>query len=77
MHSSATGSTTRATKPASDGAPECGHGPDNVCAGLRSASHLWWLYWLALVPSVLGLAMGTAGLFGLPFHPDFLIQPLT
>ena len=44
---------------------------------ITALTHIWWLYWLALVPSVFGLAIGLAGLFGLPFHPDFLIRPLT
>jgi hypothetical protein len=44
---------------------------------VTALTHQWWLYWLAAVPSVFGLMMGLAGLLGLPFHPDFLIQPLT
>jgi hypothetical protein len=44
---------------------------------ITALTHLWWLYWLALIPSVFGLVIGLAGLFGLPFHPDFLIHPLT
>jgi hypothetical protein len=44
---------------------------------ITALTHLWWLYWLAMIPSVFGLAIGLAGLFGLPFHPDFLIRPLT
>jgi hypothetical protein len=44
---------------------------------ITALTHIWWLYWLSLVPSVFGLAIGLAGLFGLPFHPDFLIHPLT
>ena len=44
---------------------------------VTALTHLWWLFWLAMLPSVLGLVMGTAGLLGLPFHPDFLIRPLT
>jgi hypothetical protein len=44
---------------------------------ITALTHLWWLYWLAMIPSVFGLAIGLAGLFGLPFHPDFLIHPLT
>ena len=44
---------------------------------ITALTHIWWLYWLALVPSVFGLAIGLAGLFALPFHPDFLIRPLT
>ncbi len=43
---------------------------------ITALTHLWWLYWLALVPSVFGLVIGCAGLFGLPFHPAFLIDPL-
>jgi hypothetical protein len=44
---------------------------------VTALTHLWWLFWLALVPSAFGLAMGLAGLLGWKFHPDFLIQPLT
>jgi hypothetical protein len=44
---------------------------------ITALTHVWWLYWLALVPSVFGVMIGLAGLLGLPFHPDFLIKPLT
>jgi hypothetical protein len=44
---------------------------------ITALTHFWWLYWVAMIPSVFGLAIGLAGLFGLPFHPDFLIHPLT
>jgi hypothetical protein len=44
---------------------------------VTALTHLWWLFWLATIPGVFGIVMGTAGLFGLAFHPDFLIQPLT
>ncbi len=44
---------------------------------ITALTHIWWLFWLALIPSTFGLAIGLAGLFGLPFHPDFLIHPLT
>ena len=44
---------------------------------VTALTHQWWLFWLACFPSVFGLVMGVAGLFALPFHPDFLIQPLT
>ena len=44
---------------------------------VTALTHQWWLYWLACLPSVFCLVMGLAGLLGLPFHPDFLIQPLT
>jgi len=44
---------------------------------VTALTHLWWLFWLALVPSFFGVAMGLSGLFAWKFHPDFLIQPLT
>lgn len=44
---------------------------------ITALTHIWWLFWLALIPSVFGLMIGGAGLLGLPFHPDFLITPLT
>ncbi|MEP7303373.1 MAG: DUF4337 domain-containing protein [Caldimonas sp.] len=44
---------------------------------VTALTHLWWLFWLAMIPSVFGITMGAAGLLGLPFHPDFLILPLT
>ena len=31
-----------------------------------------WLYAAALVPTAIGVFYGAAGLFGLPFHPDWL-----
>ena len=31
-----------------------------------------WLYGVALVPTAVGVFYGTAGLFGLPFHPSWL-----
>lgn len=44
---------------------------------ITALTHIWWLFWLAMIPSVFGFVIGGAGLLGLPFHPDFLIQPLT
>jgi len=44
---------------------------------ITALTHAWWLFWLAMIPSVFGLMIGLAGLLGLPFHPDFLITPLT
>ena len=44
---------------------------------ITALTHVWWLFWLALIPSVFGMLIGGAGLLGLPFHPDFLIKPLT
>jgi len=36
-----------------------------------------WLYWLALVPTIGGVAMGLAGLLGWPLHPDMLARLLS
>ena len=36
-----------------------------------------WLYFLALVPTGLGVLMGLAGLFGWQIHPDAIVQLLT
>jgi len=36
-----------------------------------------WLFWLAMLPTALGVLMGVAGLFGLPIHPDGLIRLLS
>lgn len=44
---------------------------------ITALTHVWWLFWLAMIPSVFGMLIGGAGLLGLPFHPDFLIRPLT
>lgn len=44
---------------------------------ITALTHVWWLFWLSMLPSVFGVAIGLAGLLGLPFHPDFLITPLT
>lgn len=44
---------------------------------ITALTHVWWLFWLSMIPSVFGIAIGMAGLLGLPFHPDFLIKPLT
>ena len=44
---------------------------------ITALTHVWWLFWLSMIPSAFGIAIGLAGLLGLPFHPDFLIKPLT
>jgi Domain of unknown function (DUF4337) len=44
---------------------------------ITALTHVWWLFWLSMLPSAFGIAIGMAGLLGLPFHPDFLIRPLT
>jgi Domain of unknown function (DUF4337) len=44
---------------------------------VTALTHLWWLYWLALVPTGFGVAMGLAGLLGWGIHPDALIRLLS
>ena len=44
---------------------------------VTALTQLWALYWVALVPTVLGMVMGTAGLLGLPIHPNAIIQLLS
>ena len=36
-----------------------------------------WLYWAALVPTIFGAIMGSAGLFNLNIHPDALTKLLS
>jgi len=36
-----------------------------------------WLYWIALVPTCLGVLMGVAGLFSLKIHPDAITNLLS
>ena len=35
-----------------------------------------WLYWMAMVPTVFGVAIGVAGFAGLNWHPESFIQLL-
>ena len=44
---------------------------------VTALTQLWALYWVALVPTLLGVAMGTAGLLGLAIHPSAIIQLLS
>ena len=44
---------------------------------LTSLTRQRWLYMAALVPTALGVFYGAAGLFGLPFHPDWLTSLLS
>jgi hypothetical protein len=44
---------------------------------LTALTHKPWLYWLALVPTVFGVAMGLAGLMGWHLHPTTLVQMLS
>lgn len=38
---------------------------------------LWPLYWASLVPTLLGVLMGVAGLAELPIHPQLLVKLLS
>ena len=44
---------------------------------VTALTQLWALYWVALVPTLLGIVMGTAGLLGLAIHPNAIIQLLS
>ena len=44
---------------------------------VTALTHLWWLYFLALVPTVFGVVIGVAGLTGWSIHPTVLIQLLS
>jgi hypothetical protein len=44
---------------------------------LTALTHKRWLYWAALVPTVLGALMGLAGLFGWHLHSDILARLLS
>jgi hypothetical protein len=44
---------------------------------VTALTHLWWLYFLALVPTTFGVLMGLAGLTGWGIHPDALIRLLS
>jgi hypothetical protein len=44
---------------------------------VTSLTHRWGLYWFAMLSAIFGATMGLAGFFGLPLHPDFLIEWLT
>jgi len=44
---------------------------------VTALTHKQWLYWLALLPTVAGVAMGLAGLTGWHLHPDALIRMLS
>jgi hypothetical protein len=44
---------------------------------VTALTDVWWLYWLACVPSGLGVLMGLAGLFGWALHPDAVTQLLS
>ena len=44
---------------------------------VTALTHLWWLYFAALVPTAFGVLMGLAGLLGWGIHPSALIQLLS
>jgi hypothetical protein len=44
---------------------------------VTALTHLWWLYFVALVPTGFGVLMGLSGLAGWGIHPDALIRLLS
>jgi hypothetical protein len=44
---------------------------------LTSLTHKRWLFWIAMVPTALGVLMGLAGLLGWHIHPDSISQLLS
>ncbi len=44
---------------------------------ITSLSQKRWLFGVAMLPTIFGVVMGLAGLFGWNLHPDLLIKPLT
>ncbi len=44
---------------------------------VTALTHLWWLYFLSLVPTGFGVLMGLSGLAGWGIHPTALIQLLS
>ena len=44
---------------------------------VTALTHLWWLYFVSLVPTTFGVLMGLAGLAGWGIHPVALIQLLS
>ena len=44
---------------------------------LTALTHKRWLYWVALVPTALGVLMGLAGLLGWRIHPDAIARLLS
>ena len=44
---------------------------------LTSLTHKRWLFWIAMVPTALGVLMGLAGLLGWHVHPDSISRLLS
>lgn len=44
---------------------------------LTALTHKKWLYWIALIPTLLGVVMGSAGLFSWKLHSEFFAHLLS
>ena len=44
---------------------------------LTALTHKRWLFWIAVIPSALGVLMGLAGLLGWRIHPDAITRLLS
>ena len=44
---------------------------------VTALTRLWALFWASLIPTVLGILMGAAGLAALQIHPDALMRLLS
>jgi hypothetical protein len=44
---------------------------------LTALTHKKWLYWIALAPTIFGVIMGSAGLFGWHLHSEFFARLLS
>lgn len=44
---------------------------------ITALTELWWLFFLALVPTFFGVLMGLSGLLGWSIHPDGLVKLLS
>jgi hypothetical protein len=44
---------------------------------VTALTQLWPLFWASLVPTLLGVMMGFAGLASLPIHPNALMRLLS
>ncbi len=44
---------------------------------ITSLTQLWWLFAVSMLPSLIGVVMGLAGLLGWALHPGFIIRLLS
>ena len=44
---------------------------------VTALTNVWFLYWVSMVPTALGVLMGLSGLFAWGLHPDVLIRWLS